>query len=84
MERVGAVRTVLHIVALEPLGSGGTGDVEELGGLAVGQARVLDFLPDFSRRAGLGHFAAGAALPPFLCYGLNLDFKPLRWVITVE
>jgi hypothetical protein len=47
MERVGAVRTVLHIVALEPLGSGGTGDVEDLGDLAVRQARVLDFLPDF-------------------------------------
>jgi hypothetical protein len=54
MERVGAVRTVSHIVALEPLGSGGTGDVEDLGDLAVRQARVLDFLPDFGRRTRLG------------------------------
>jgi hypothetical protein len=54
MECVGAVRTVLHIVALEPLGSGGTGDVEDLGGLAVRQAKVLDFLPDFWCGARLG------------------------------
>ena len=49
-----AARTILHIVSLEPLGSRGTGDVEDLGGLAVGQAGVLNFLPDFRRRAGLG------------------------------
>ena len=54
MQRMGSVRTVLHIVPLEPLGSRGTSDVEDLGGLAVGQSGVLDFLPDLRGGAGLG------------------------------
>ena len=54
MQCVGAVRTVLYIVSFELLGSRGTGDIEELGGLAIGQAGVLDFLPDLWRSAGLG------------------------------
>ena len=54
MQRMGLVRTVLYIVPLEPLGSRGTGDIEDLGGLAVGQSGVLDFLPDFRGCAGLG------------------------------
>lgn len=54
MQRMGAVRTVLHIVPLEPLGSRGTGDIEDLGGFAVGQSGVLDFLPDLRGGAGLG------------------------------
>jgi hypothetical protein len=54
MQRTGSVRTVLHIVPLEPLGSRGTSDVEDLGGLAVGQSGVLDFLPDLRGGAGLG------------------------------
>lgn len=44
---------ISHIVALEPPGRGGTGDVEVLGGLAVGQATVLDFLPNSRRRLAL-------------------------------
>ena len=46
MQRMGPVRTVLHVVPFEPLGSRGTGDIEDLGGLAVGPAGVLDFLPN--------------------------------------
>jgi hypothetical protein len=38
-----AVRTVLYIVSFEPLGSRGTGDIEDLGDFAAGQAGVLDF-----------------------------------------
>jgi hypothetical protein len=53
MQRVGAVRTVLHILAPEPLGGGGARDVEDLRCRAIGQARVLDLLADFRRRAGL-------------------------------
>jgi hypothetical protein len=34
---------VFHIVSFEPLGSRGSGDIEDLGGLAVGQAGVLAF-----------------------------------------
>ena len=41
MQRMGSVRTVLHIVPLEPLGSRGTGDIEDLSGLAVGQSESL-------------------------------------------
>ena len=54
MQRMGSVRMVLHIVPLEPLGSRGTRDIEDLGGLAVGQSGVLDFLPDLRGGAGLG------------------------------
>ena len=53
IQRMGPVRTVLYIVPLEPLGSRGTGDIEDLGGLAVGQVRVLNFLPDFQDCSGL-------------------------------
>lgn len=48
---LGPVRTVLYIASL---GSRGTGDIEDPGGLAVRQAGVLDFLPDFRGGAGLG------------------------------
>ena len=54
MRRMGPVRTVLHIVSLEPLGSRDTGDIEDLGSFAVGQSGVLDFLPDLRGGAGLG------------------------------
>jgi len=54
MQRVGPVRTVLYIVPLEPFGSRGTGDIEDFGGLAVGQVGVLDFLADLRGCAGWG------------------------------
>ena len=56
MQRMGPMRTVLYlyIVPLESLGSRGTGDIENFGGLVVGQSGVLDFLPDFRGCAGLG------------------------------
>lgn len=53
MQGVGAVRTVLHIVPLEPLGSGGARDAEDLRRLTIRQARILDFLPDFGGWYGL-------------------------------
>src|SRR5471030_1045266 len=53
MQGVCTVRAVLHVVAVDPLGGGGAGDVENLGRLAVGQARVLDLLPDLRCGAGL-------------------------------
>lgn len=54
VQRMSPVRTVLHIVPLEPLGSRGTGDVEDLVGLEVGQSGVLDFLQELRGCAGLG------------------------------
>lgn len=54
MQRMRPVRTVFYIVPLESLGSRGTGDIEDLGGSVVGQAGVLDFLPDLRDCAGLG------------------------------
>lgn len=37
MQGVGTMGAVLYIVALEPFGRCGAGDVEHLGGLAIGQ-----------------------------------------------
>src|SRR5471030_838777 len=53
VQGVGAVRAILHVVALDPLGGGGARDVEHLGRLAVGQARVLDLLADLRGGTGL-------------------------------
>lgn len=50
---MGSVQTVWYIVPLEPLGGCGAANVEELGGLAVGQAGIFDLLADFWRGAGL-------------------------------
>ena len=49
----GTVRWVLHIVPLEPLRSGRSRDAEDLGGLTIRQARILDLLPDFRGGTGL-------------------------------
>src|SRR5476649_2176721 len=62
MQRVRPVRTVLHVIATEPLGGSGAVDVEYLRRLAVRQARVFDFLPDFWRRARLGMNACDHAV----------------------
>lgn len=53
MQGVSTMRAVLHIVPLEPFGSGGPSDIEHLGRLTVGQAGILDLLTDFWRGAGL-------------------------------
>lgn len=49
MQRVVAVRTVLHVVAPEPLRGRGAGDVEHACRFAFGQARVFDLLANFRR-----------------------------------
>lgn len=54
MQRMGLVRTVLYITSLEPLESGGTNDIEDLGGLAVEQPGTTDFRPNFRGWYGLG------------------------------
>ena len=48
MQRVSTMRAVLHIVTLEPFSCCGARDVEDLGGLAIGQLRVFDLLPSLS------------------------------------
>lgn len=53
VQGVGVVRAVLQLVMVHPLGGGGARDVEHLGLLAVGQARVFDFLADLRGGAGL-------------------------------
>lgn len=53
MQRMGTVRAVLHVLSLEPLAGSSAADVEDLGGLPVRQARILDLLPDFRGGTGL-------------------------------
>ena len=54
MQRMGTVRAVLHIVPLEPLGSGGSRNAKDLCSLTIGQARILDLLPDFGGGTACG------------------------------
>jgi hypothetical protein len=48
-----AIGTVLHVVALKPFGCRGTRNVEDLGGLTVGQPGVFDLLSNIWRGACL-------------------------------
>src|SRR5471030_1935964 len=72
MQGVCTVRAVLHVVAVDPLGGGGAGDVENIGRLAVGQARVLDLLPDLR---------CGACLWMNACtHAVERPDEVLRWL----
>jgi len=53
MQRMGTMGTVLYVITLEPFAGGSAADIEDLCGLPVRQARILDLLPDFRGGTGL-------------------------------
>jgi hypothetical protein len=50
---MGTMGTVLYVITLEPFAGGSAADIEDLCGLPVRQARILDLLPDFRGGTGL-------------------------------